>query len=212
MFTQAEALAERFHAEVAEPIQPTYNAAPEQGLLTILNAEPHIITVSAWGFVPEWADGRSDVKSQINARAETVATKPFFRDAFKKKRCLVLADGFYEWKRAGSRKVPYRIALKTEEPFAFAGIWSTVHDAHGKEQHRFAIITTVANKLVAQIHNRMPVLLDARDEKAWLNPSLPLGEAQELLVPFPADLMTAYEVSTKVNTPAHNTPDVIERV
>jgi putative SOS response-associated peptidase YedK len=87
-----------------------------------------------------------------------------------------------------------------------------VHDAHGKEQHRFAIITTVANKLVAQIHNRMPVLLDARDEKAWLNPSLPLGEAQELLVPFPADLMTAYEVSTKVNTPAHNTPDVIERV
>jgi putative SOS response-associated peptidase YedK len=112
----------------------------------------------------------------------------------------------------GSRKVPYRIAFKTEEPFAFAGIWSTVHDAQGKAQHRFAIITTAANALVAEIHNHMPVILQERDEADWLNPKLPLENAQAMLIPFPADRMTAYEVSTKVNTPAHNTPAVIERV
>jgi putative SOS response-associated peptidase YedK len=212
MSTTAEALAERFHAlPPPELFVPTYNAAPAQGQLTILQAQPRAITVSAWGFVPAWADGRHDVKPLINARAETVATKPFFRDAFKKKRCLVLADSFYEWQRVGTRKVPYRIAFKTEEPFAFAGIWSTVHDAHGKEQQTFAIITTEANALVAQIHNRMPVILHERDEEDWLNPQLPLAEAQALLVPFPAELLTAYEVSPRVNSPAHNTPELIQR-
>ena len=98
---------------------PTYNAAPSQAQLTILNDHPQAIVRATWGFVPAWADGRPDVKPLINARAETVATKPFFRDAFKHKRCLILADGFYEWKRAGKSKVPYRIALQTEEPFAF---------------------------------------------------------------------------------------------
>ena len=123
MATNPEALEERFHAHLSTEIAaPTYNAAPSQAQLTILNDHPDAIVRAAWGFVPEWADGRPDVKPIINARAETVATKPFFRDAFKKKRCLVLADGFYEWKRAGKSKVPYRIALKTEEPFAFAGI------------------------------------------------------------------------------------------
>ena len=113
-------------------LSPSYNAAPSQGLPAILSANPHTITLSTWGFLPEWADGRPDVKPLINARAETVATKPFFRQAFRTKRCLVLADGFYEWKRTGKGKVPYRIALKTDEPFAFAGIWSTVHDAQGR--------------------------------------------------------------------------------
>jgi putative SOS response-associated peptidase YedK len=159
--------------------------------------------------VPEWADGRPDVKPLINARAETVATKPFFRDAFKRTRCLVLADGFYEWKRTGKGKIPYRIALKTEEPFAFAGIWSTVHDGHGAVQQTFAILTTEANALVAQIHHRMPVILREQDEADWLNPRLSLDAAQALLAPFPADRLRMYEVSTKVNSPAYNTPDVL---
>jgi putative SOS response-associated peptidase YedK len=162
--------------------------------------------------VPEWADGRPDVKPIINARAETVATKPFFRDAFKKKRCLVLADGFYEWKRTGKSKVPYRIALKTEEPFAFAGIWSAIHDAQGIAQPTFAILTTEANTLVAQIHTRMPVILREQDEAAWLNPSLGLDEAQTLLMPLPAKLLMAYEVSPKVNSPTHNSPDLLQPV
>jgi putative SOS response-associated peptidase YedK len=162
--------------------------------------------------VPEWADGRPDVKPIINARAETVATKPFFRDAFKKKRCLVLADGFYEWKRAGKGKVPYRIALKTEEPFAFAGIWSAVHDVQGRMQSTFAILTTEANTLVSRIHNRMPVILREQDEEDWLNPRLSLDEAQALLVPLPAELLMMYEVSSKVNSPVYNTPEALQPV
>jgi putative SOS response-associated peptidase YedK len=125
---------------------------------------------------------------------------------------LVLADGFYEWRRTKGGKRPYRLALKTEEPFAFAGLWSTVHDRAGHKHSTFAIITTEANALVAQIHNRMPVILQEQDEAEWLNPHLSLEDAQAMLVPFPAERMTAYEVSAKVNSPAHNTPDVMERV
>src|SRR5262245_25500712 len=213
MATNAEALEERFRAYVStEVAPPTYNAAPSQAQLTILNEHPHAIIRAAWGFVPEWADGRPDVKPLINARAETVATKPFFRDAFKRKRCLVLADGFYEWKRAGKGKVPYRIALKTEEPFAFAGIWSTVHDGQGGVHPTFAIPTTEANALVAQIHTRMPVILREPDEAAWINPSLTLEAAQALLVPLPAELLMAYEVSSRVNSPASNSPDLLQPV
>ena len=140
------------------------------------------------------------------------ATKPFFRDAFKRKRCLVLADGFYEWKRAGKGKVPYRIALKTEEPFAFAGVWSTVHDAQGEVHLTFAILTTEANALVAQIHTRMPVILREQDEAAWLDPRLALDAAQALLLPLPAELLMAYEVSPKVNSPTYNSLDLLQPV
>jgi putative SOS response-associated peptidase YedK len=211
--SRIEALAERFHATVAQDIlTPTYNAAPSQALPTIFNTNPHEMTVSAWGFIPEWADGRPDLKPLINARAETVATKPTFRQAFRTKRCLVVADGFYEWKRAGKSRVPYRIAFKSGEPFAFAGIWSTVHDPSGQPYTTFAILTTEANERVAQVHNRMPVILHARDEAHWLNQRFALEAAQALLIPFPADLLTVYEVSPKVNSPAHNTPDLLQPV
>jgi putative SOS response-associated peptidase YedK len=213
MATNRAALEERFHAHLSTELAvPTYNAAPSQAQLTILNDHPDTIVRAAWGFVPEWADGRPDVKPLINARAETVPTKPFFRDAFRRKRCLVLADGFYEWKRAGKGKVPYRIALKTEEPFAFAGIWSTVHDAQGAVQPTFAILTTDANALVSQIHTRMPVILRKQDETAWLDPNLALDGAQALLVPLPAELLRAYEVSPKVNSPAFNIPEALQPV
>ena len=142
----AKALEARFHA-YAPPglLAPSYNAAPSQGLPTILNANTYVITVSVWGFRPEWADWR-DVTPVINARAETVASKPYFRQAFQTKRCLVLADGFYEWQRTGKGKVPYRIALKTGEPFAFAGIWSMGQDGQRRPWSSFAIITTEANR------------------------------------------------------------------
>ena len=211
--TKAEALEERFHALFPlEVYEATYNAAPSQEHRTVLNANPHEIARASWGFVPAWADRRDDVKSVINARAESVAAKPFFRDAFKSKRCLVLADGFYEWKKTGKRKVPYRIALKTEEPFAFAGIWSTVHDKDGRPHPTFAIITTAANELVADIHTRMPVILREDDEEDWLNPQLPLADAQALLLPYPAELLTMYEVSAKVNSPTYNEADLVKSV
>lgn len=191
---------------------PTYNAAPSQTLPVIYNVSPHEITLGAWGFVPEWADGRSDVKALINARAETAATKPTFRQAFKSKRCLVLADGFYEWKRVGKSKAPYRMALQSGEPFAFAGIWSSVHDASGQPYSTFAILTTEANALVSQVHQRMPVILHARDEARWLDVRLSLEDIQTLLAPFPADLLTLVEVSPKVNSPAVNSPDLLRPV
>jgi putative SOS response-associated peptidase YedK len=213
MATNTAALEERFHAHLStERAAPTYNAAPSQAQLTILNDHSDVIVRAAWGFVPAWADSRPDVKPLINARAETVATKPFFREAFKRTRCLILADGFYEWKRAGKGKIPYRIALKTEESFAFAGIWSAIHDAQGIVQPTFAILTTEANALVSQIHTRMPVILREQDEADWLNPSLALDAAQALLMPLPAELLMAYEVSSKVNSPVYNSLDLLQPV
>ena len=211
--TAIEVLEQRFHAvRSREGFAPTYNAAPSQALPVICNTHPQEIIVSAWGFVPEWADGRANIKPLINARAETVAAKPTFRQAFRAKRCLILTDGFYEWKRAGKSKVPHRIALKSGAPFAFAGIWSTVHDPNGHPYTTFAILTIEANALVAQIHNRMPVILHARDEAVWLDPRRTLDEAQALLVPFPADLLTLYEVSSKINSPVYNTPEALHPV
>jgi putative SOS response-associated peptidase YedK len=147
------ALEERFHARIVRGgYTPTYNAAPSQGLSVILNEDSGSIVRADWGFVPHWANGREGVKALINVRAEGVADKPYFRAAFKDHRCLVLADGFYEWRRSKRGKVPYRIALKTKEPFAFAGIWSRVHDSADELHATFAIITTTANELVAKIH------------------------------------------------------------
>jgi putative SOS response-associated peptidase YedK len=210
--TDAAALEARFHAYVPPSLlAPSYNAAPAQGLLTILNANPYVITVSTWGFRPEWADWR-DVHPVINARAETVATKPFFRQAFRTKRCLVLADGFYEWQRTGKGKLPYWITLKTGEPFAFAGLWSMGQDGQCRPWSTFAIITTDANPLVAHIHDRMPVILALEDEATWLHPEASPAQAQDCLKPFPAHLLRLTPVSPKVNAPAYNAPDLLQCV
>jgi putative SOS response-associated peptidase YedK len=208
----AKALEARFQAYVPPSLlAPSYNAAPAQGLPTILNANPYLITVSAWGFRPE-GTGWRDVTPVINARAETVASQPYFRQAFRTKRCLVLADSFYEWRRTGKGKVPYRIALKTGEPFAFAGIWSMGQDGQRRPWSTFAILTTEANRLVAQIHNRMPVILHPEDEAMWLNPEASPAQAQACLKPFPAYLLRLAAVSPKVNSPANNSPELLQQV
>jgi len=213
LYNKAEALEERFHAQMEMDLYtPTYNAAPSQALSVILNDDPGLIVKADWGFVPEWADGREGVKALINARAEGVADKPYFRSAFKNNHCLVLADGFYEWRRSKRGKVPYRIALKSKEPFAFAGLWSRVHDAEGELHSTFCIITTTANTLVAKVHDRMPVILAKEDEEDWLNPQLGLDEAKAMLSPYSAERMGAYEVSSKVNSPAYNEADLVRPV
>jgi putative SOS response-associated peptidase YedK len=211
---EAEVLALRFHAQIDRgAYTPTYNAAPSQALSVILNNDPESIVQADWGFVPHWADGREGVKAQINARGESVADKPFFRSAFKDKRCLVLADGFYEWRRSQTEgKVPYRIALRSKEPFAFAGLWSQVHDPTGKLHSTFCIITTTPNELVAKIHDRMPVILRQEDEEDWLNPQLGLDEARAMLSPYPVERMVAYEVSTRVNSPKYNEEDLVRPI
>jgi putative SOS response-associated peptidase YedK len=194
-----------------ERLRPTYNAAPSQGLPVIRSDHPQAITLASWGFVPEWAKGK-DVKPIINARAESIADKPFFRNAFRHKRCLVLADGFYEWKKVGARKVPYYVALKGAEPFAFAGLWSTVHDEDGKASVTFALITTEPNELMADIHHRMPVILRQADEQNWLDPGLSRQDAVSMLAPYPAAAMTMHPVSPRVNAPTYNVPEAIAEV
>jgi putative SOS response-associated peptidase YedK len=211
---EEEMLAVRFHVEVPPGtlLHPSYNAAPSQQLPAILNTEPDRLSLLSWGFVPGWADGKPSVRAVINARSESIATKPFFRSAFKNKRCLVVADGFYEWHKVGTKKTPYRITLKTDEPFAFAGLWSEVHDKDGTPRQTFAIITTEANDLMSKIHDRMPVILHEEDEEPWLDPGLSLNDAESLLCPFPAQMMHMYEVSTRVNSPRYNKADLIEPV
>lgn len=163
-----------------------------------------------WGLIPGWAKDSKAGNRLINARAETIAQKPMFRSQFKKQRCLVLADGFYEWDKKGAKKVPYRVTLKDEEPFAFAGIYDTWQDAAGKEIRSFSIITTASNDLIGRIRDRMPVILSKRDERAWINPDKAPDDLRKLLRPFPEKEMKMWEISVLVNKPSNDVPAVIE--
>jgi putative SOS response-associated peptidase YedK len=185
-----------------------YNAAPGQELWVIPEETPNDAQLFHWGLVPFWAKDPKIGTRLINARAETIAEKPAFRTPFKKHRCLVLADGFYEWDRKGARRVPYRVVLKDEKPFALAGICDYWKDESGKELRSFSIITTDSNQLIAKIHDRMPVILLPQDEKVWLDPGLDLMKALKMLRPYPADDMKMYPVSTLVNNPKNDLPQV----
>lgn len=204
-----EVLEERFGAHMsALSYIPHYNAAPGQQLPIIKNHEPREITAATWGLVPFWVKDLSQAKPLINARSESVFAKPSFRQAALRRRCLVLADGFYEWQASPQRgKIPYRIALNTNEPFAFAGLYE---EREGSST--FTIITTDANEMMAPIHNRMPVILERQAESLWLSNDAPMDELTNLLTPFPSDLMKAFAISTKVNSPAYDTPDVMAPV
>ena len=167
-------------------VRPSWNVAPSQDVLAVrFNPEAAERSLDAlhWGLIPNWAKDPKIGYRTINARSETVDKTPAFRQAFRKRRCLVCADGFYEWQRTGKGKVPYRIALKTGEPFAFAGIWSMGQDGQRRPWSSFAIVTTEANRLVAQIHNRMPVILSPEDEATWLNPEATPAQAQACRYP-----------------------------
>ncbi len=157
-----------------------------------------------------WAEGPAVGSRMINARAETVATKPAFRRAFKERRCLLLADGFYEWQRQDGRKQPYYIRLHDGRPFAFAGLWERWVPPDGQPLDSCTIITTVSNTLIQPLHVRMPVILAAADYENWLDPTLQeVDRLQPLLRPYPSEGMVAYPVSTKVNNPANDAPDCI---
>ena len=163
-----------------------------------------------WGLIPFWAKDPAIGNRLINARAETVAEKPSFRSAFAKRRCLVVADGFYEWRPEGKRKVPVYIFLKSKKPFGFAGLYENWKDPGGREIRTCTIITTEANDLVRPIHDRMPVILPEGVEDRWLDPSEGSRERlQAILTPYPAGEMAAFEVTSIVNSAAHDAPDCI---
>jgi putative SOS response-associated peptidase YedK len=214
IFADPALLAERFAAALPdEGLRPRYNAAPTQRLPVILNeGDARTIQLLRWGLVPFWAKDPAIGNQMINARAETLPEKPSFRTPLHKRRCLALADGFYEWQKTEHGKVPMRISLKSGQPFAFAGLWETWKQPEGDLLRTFTIITTTPNALVEPIHNRMPAMLLPEDEALWLDNSAGVIGWLSALRPYPAELMTAYPVSPRVNAPANDDPAVVERV
>ena len=189
---------------------PGYNIAPTQMALTVTNGEGRRASYMRWGLIPSWAKSASVGSRMINARAETVAERPSFRTALGRRRCLVLADGFYEWPRIGPSKRPMRITMRSGEPFAFAGLWDVWRDPRDEIVRSCTVITTMANDLVSPIHDRMPVVLPRKLESFWLDHDIQDPAALcDALIPYPAEQMEVCEVSTLVNSPSNNGPKLV---
>ena len=208
------ALAEAFDLPEVPELSARYNIAPTQDV-PVVRPSPdqgrRALGLLHWGLIPSWADDPATGNRMINARAETVAEKPAFRHAFKSKRCLVLADGFFEWRREGKHKRPYFIRMRDDRPFAFAGLWER-WDKGGGPIESCTLLTGEPNEVVAPVHDRMPVILPKSAYNLWLDPEVnDVKQLRPLLVPYPADEMEAYPVSTLVNSPANDEPRCVER-
>ena len=202
-------IADAFEAEIIKAeLSPSYNIAPTQPIAMIVNDGVQTLTTAKWGLIPAWASDAKLASKLINARAETLMEKASFKQAFRKRRCLIVADGFYEWKTEGKTKTPVYIHLKSGELFGFAGLYEVWNSPEGEAITTGTIITTEANELVAPIHSRMPVILPKAAQRVWLD-----GENEDpfalsdLLAPYDAAEMEWYEVSRLVNSPANNSPE-----
>jgi putative SOS response-associated peptidase YedK len=209
LFASPDELSAYFRIESSGNIAPRYNICPSQTVPCIIQDDKgkRIIKFFRWGLIPSWADDPTIGNRLINARSETVATKPSFRSAFKYRRCLIPSNGFFEWKRIEKRKCPYFIRMSNGEPFAFAGIWEHWTDPDGKAVETCTILTTTCNDLVGDIHNRMPVILNPEDYDLWLNPEAPEDALKTLMKPFPAEFMDVHEVTDLINNPRYDAPD-----
>ena len=205
-----EKVAKTFGVEPTLQTVKRYNIAPTQNVVSIMrNGSAHLAELR-WGLIPSWAKEESIGSRMINARAESLAEKPSFKRLLHSKRCLIVADGFYEWKQGNGQKTPMYITMKDDEPFAFAGLWDTWKNPAGEELRTCTIITTEPNEVVAPIHNRMPAILLPDAREAWLDLSIKDDELlTHLLAPYPSDAMTTRAVSRLVNDPKHDSPDVL---
>jgi len=194
--------------------EESYNIAPTHNIVSVINdGTKNRMGYLKWGLIPSWAKDEKMASKMINARSETVDEKPSFKKSFYQKRCIIPMDSFYEWKREGKMKTPMRIKLKDDSLFGVAGLWDSWKAPSGEVIHTCTILTTQPNELMAEIHDRMPVILPKEHQKEWLNPSNQDKEQlKSLLVPFPATQMLAYEVSNKVNSPRNNSAELIQRV
>lgn len=212
--TPGEVLAELFELDEKPHLTPRFNVAPTQEVAIVrrrADGGSRELARVQWGLVPFWAKERAIGNKLINARAETLAEKPAFRDSFKKRRCLVPADGFYEWQRTDGRKQPWLLRLRGGAPFAFAGLWSAWKDRESADVvESCTIVTTTPNQLAATIHDRMPVILPWERHGDWLAADADPGALAALLAPYPAAEMEAIPVSTWVNSPAHDDPRCVE--
>jgi putative SOS response-associated peptidase YedK len=201
---------------------PRFNVAPTQEVPVVWVSRKDERTerrggLMRWGLIPSWAKDASIGNRMINARAESVTQKPAFRNAFARRRCLVPADGFYEWKKLDAKtKQPYFIHLADDRPFAFGGMWEYWRDEEAGPDDQgirsFTILTTEANEMVAGLHDRMPVIIAPEDFERWLDPSVPPEKVKDLLRPYPAEEMDLYPISRKVNSPKNDDPDCIDRL
>lgn len=192
---------------------PRYNIAPGQDVPAVIRNRETAARESRlfrWGLVPFWAKDPTIGNRLINARAETVAAKPAFRRPLRERRCLILADGFYEWEQRGRRKQPWYIRMRDSRPFAFAGLWDRWQLASDEPIETCAIVTTEPNEVIGRVHNRMPAILSPEAYGLWLDPTFQDVEGvQAVLRPFPAEEMVAFPVGTQVNSPVHDSPDLI---
>lgn len=198
--------------DVAMDLQPRYNIAPTSDVpvCRMRDADHRELTLMRWGLVPHWAKQADAGYRMINARAETVAEKPAFRSAFRERRCLIPADGYYEWKSLEGHKQPFYFSMRDGDPFCFAGLWERWQPADGDALETCTIITTEANRLGAQVHPRMPVIVSGNDYDRWLDPRATRAEdLTPLLRPFPAQAMTFHPVSTLVNNARRDEPRCI---
>ncbi|TDL80210.1 SOS response-associated peptidase [Peribacillus frigoritolerans] len=217
LFAEYADLVDRFQIGAAieeDEYVYSYNIAPSHEVLSVINdGTQNRMGFLKWGLIPPFAKDEKIGYKTINARAETLADKPSFRNAFRKKRCLVLADSFYEWKRQAGGKTPMRIKLKTGEPFGMAGLWETWKSPTGKTIYSCTVITTEPNKLMSSIHDRMPVILKPEDEARWLDPSIhDPDDLHPFLKPFDETQMEAFEVSSEVNSPKNNGVHLIREI
>lgn len=211
--TTAEIIADVFGLDSVPPLRARYNIAPSQPVAVVRNAgEPPARRLDElrWGLVPAWAKDPAIGNRMINARAETLAEKPAFRSAFRSRRCLVVADGFYEWRRIGKRAQPYLVRRRDRRPFGLAGLWESWHSVDGTTLLTCTIVTTAANPLMAPIHDRMPVLIAARDHATWLGTGADRAELDALLAPCPEEELEAFAVSPHVNDPRNDDEQCVQ--
>jgi putative SOS response-associated peptidase YedK len=203
-------VSKKFGVELTMHTSPRYNIAPTQPVASIVrNGEAHLVELR-WGLIPSWAKDESIGARMINARAETLAEKASFKGLLRSKRCMIIADGFFEWKQENGSKTPMYITMKDHEPFAFAGLWDSWKSPAGEPLRTCTIITTQPNDVVAPIHDRMPAILLPEAYESWLDPSIKDEQfLSHWLTPYPAQAMTARPVSRLVNDPRHDSPDVL---
>ena len=213
-FAAPEDWVEEFGLTDAPEVAPRYNIAPTQDVLAVRRRSTgdRQARLFRWGLVPHWAEDPAVGNRLINARAESVATRPAFRDPFLQRRCLVPAQGFYEWKKFGRAREPWLIRLKGGATFAFAGLWDRWSRGEGNAIESCALITTSANALVAPVHGRMPVLLDRGAYERWLDPRASEADLRALLAPFSAEAMEMFPVSPRVNGTDVDDADLVRPV
>jgi putative SOS response-associated peptidase YedK len=202
-------------AVIPDNLPPRYNIAPSQPVAVIPNTGDNTLSMYRWGLIPSWAKDPSIGDRMINARSESLAEKPSFRNAYKRRRCLILSDGFYEWKQNPDlkSKQPMYIRLKNARPFAFAGLWEVWHAPDGSEIRSCTIITTQPNSLLEPIHNRMPVILPTNAYNEWLvTDDRQPDQLNHLLVPYSSTEMMAFPVSKMVNRPEYESPELVQPI